>query len=229
MISNKIVGHPLSSCTQRVATVCREKGIPYQLTPVDFATGEHKSPQHLEKQPFGQVPYIDDDGFILFESRAIARYLALKYPDQGNQVIPSPSDLKAFALFEQAASIELNDFEALVHHVMDNLVYALWKGLPQDAEAARKMIPLIVDKLDGYERILSKQKYLAGDNVTIADLFHLPQGSLLECFKGTEYKLLSDPSRPNVARWWQDISSRETWKAVVQEFGLVVEVLGLNK
>jgi glutathione S-transferase len=53
--------------------------------------GEHKSPAFLEKQPFGQVPYLDDDGFILFESRAMARYIAMKY---GNgQFIPS--ELKA--------------------------------------------------------------------------------------------------------------------------------------
>lgn len=34
-----------------------------------------------ERHPFGQVPYIDDDGFILLESRATARYIALEYKD----------------------------------------------------------------------------------------------------------------------------------------------------
>ena len=51
----------------------------------------------------------DDDGFILFESRAICRYIEAKYPKQGISLIPT--ELKANARFEQAASIETADFE----------------------------------------------------------------------------------------------------------------------
>ena len=79
--------------------------------PVDAAKREHKSEAFLEKQPFGQVPYLDDDGFILYESRAIARYIATKYKDQGTPLIPDPADLKATALFEQAVSVECSNFD----------------------------------------------------------------------------------------------------------------------
>ena len=51
----------------------------------------------------------DDDGFILYESRAISRYTARKYASQGTPLIPT--ELKAEALFEQAASIETSYFE----------------------------------------------------------------------------------------------------------------------
>lgn len=51
----------------------------------------------------------DDDGFILFESRAIGRYVATKYSNQGISLIPT--DLKANAKFEQGASIETADFD----------------------------------------------------------------------------------------------------------------------
>lgn len=51
----------------------------------------------------------DDDGFILFESRAIARYIIAKYPKHGPELIPT--DLKAHAKFEEAASIEAFDFD----------------------------------------------------------------------------------------------------------------------
>jgi len=54
----------------------------------------------------------DDEGFILYESRAIARYLIKKYPNQGTPLIPT--DLQAEALFEQAASIETFNFDAIV-------------------------------------------------------------------------------------------------------------------
>jgi glutathione S-transferase len=50
----------------------------------------------------------DDDGFILYESRAMCRYIARKYASQGIPLIPT--ELKAEALFEQAASIETSYF-----------------------------------------------------------------------------------------------------------------------
>ena len=109
----KLYGNPHSTCTQRVLTVLHELSIPHELVVIDFAKGEHKAPAFLAVQPFGQVPYIDDDGFKLFESRAIARYLALKYGGIG-KIVPDPSDVQKTALFEQAASIELSNFEPYV-------------------------------------------------------------------------------------------------------------------
>lgn len=107
----KLHGIPQSTCTQRVLTVLKEKNVPYEIVPVDFSKAEHKSEEYLKKQPFGQVPYIEDNGFVLFESRAIARYIAAKYRDQGTPLLPDPADLKATALFEQAASIETSNFD----------------------------------------------------------------------------------------------------------------------
>ena len=107
----KLFGFAGSINTRRVAAVLKEKKVPYEFIAVDAANSEHKGAEYLRKQPFGQVPYIDDDGFILYESRAISRYIASKYRDQGTPLIPDPADLKATALFEQAASIELTNFD----------------------------------------------------------------------------------------------------------------------
>ena len=54
----KLYGTSISTCTNRVATVLKEKGIPYELNTVNLMQGEHKKPEFLQKQPFGQVPYI---------------------------------------------------------------------------------------------------------------------------------------------------------------------------
>ncbi|TCD67245.1 hypothetical protein EIP91_000322, partial [Steccherinum ochraceum] len=75
----KLHGFVLSTCSLRVATVLKEFNVPFELVPVDITKGEQKSPAHVKIQPFGQIPYIDDDGFVLYESRAIARYIAAKY------------------------------------------------------------------------------------------------------------------------------------------------------
>ena len=97
----KIYGSPYSTCTQRILTVCGEKSIPYELVAINLATGEHKSPSFLEKQPFGKIPVLEDDGYVVYESRAICKYLAAKYTGKGPELMPPSTSLKAFGLFEQ--------------------------------------------------------------------------------------------------------------------------------
>lgn len=62
--------------TARVLVTILEKELPYELIFVDIAKGEQKKEDYLKMQPFGKVPVMDDDGFVMFESRAICRYLA---------------------------------------------------------------------------------------------------------------------------------------------------------
>ena len=118
----KIHGNPMSTCTNRVQTVCEELGITYELFVADFAKGDHKAPAFLAVQPFGQVPYIDDDGFKLFESRAICRYLTLTHSGVG-KLMPDPSDVKKTVLFEHALCVELANFDPLASGVALELVY----------------------------------------------------------------------------------------------------------
>ncbi|KII85279.1 hypothetical protein PLICRDRAFT_166954 [Plicaturopsis crispa FD-325 SS-3] len=205
----KLYGVPQSVCTRRVAVVCREKNVPYELVPVDVAKRAHKSPAYLEKQPFGQLPYIDDDGFILYESRAIGRYIAAKYAGQGTPLLPA--DPKAHALFEQAASVEYSDFDPFVGGLALEKAYKKMWGQETDAARVQEYLKVLDGKLDAYEAILSKQAYLAGNEITLADIFHLPYGSMLSKI-GID--ALESEARPNVARWWKDISSRPSWQAV---------------
>ncbi|OSX62329.1 hypothetical protein POSPLADRAFT_1040015 [Postia placenta MAD-698-R-SB12] len=208
----KLHGFPLSTCTRRVALVLKEKNVPYKLVPVDLTKNENKSPSYLANQPFGQVPYIvDDDGFQLFESRAIGRYIALKYPDQGNKLMPDPADLKKTALFEQAASIELSNFDPLASTLAFERLVKPRRGLGETNEAlVAQITQQLGAKLDVYEVILSKTKYLAGEEVSLADLFHIPYGSMLGMMRID----LGSETRPNVARWWKDITSRPSWVSV---------------
>ncbi|TRM70260.1 thioredoxin-like protein [Schizophyllum amplum] len=202
-----LYGNPMSTCTRRVGIVLMEKKVPFKFVPIDFSKGEHKSPEYLKKQPFGQVPYLDDDGFIVFESRAICRYICDKFPEQGTPLVPT--GLQAKALFEQAVSIEGSNFDQFAAAAAAEKVFKPMKGLKGSDELASTLLDTLGKKLEGYEVILGKQKYLAGDEITLADLFHIPYGSMLSRmgFNGLE-------ENPNVARWWKDISSRESWLAV---------------
>ena len=140
----KLYGSPISGAVRLVAFVLREKEVPFELVPIDFSKKEHKSPEFLEKQPFGQVPYIvcdvllisiqwlhsplnvpfrppqDDDGFILYESRAICYYIAAKYPNQGTPLLPT--ELKANALFHQAASVEVCHFSENIFKAVEEMM-----------------------------------------------------------------------------------------------------------
>ncbi|KAF8869142.1 glutathione S-transferase [Infundibulicybe gibba] len=192
-----------------VALVLNEKKVPFELVPVDMVGGEHRTPEYRKFNPFGQAPYIDDDGLILYESRAICRYIAIKYGEQGTSLLPPAGDFNAIALFEQAMSVEVSAFSPPVAGAMDEMLYKKYRGLTPDQAKFDEHIATLSMKLDIYDEILGKQKYLAGDEMTLADLLHLPGGSTLG-------HLGSDimTQKPNVARWFNDISSRKSWQAL---------------
>ena len=117
----KLYGLAGATAAGRVRVVLEELNVPYEFVVVSLPGASHTAPppsdspthEHHDTagtHPFGQLPYIDDDGLVLFESRAICRYLALKHGGVGT-LIPDTADLVATARFEQAASIELCNFE----------------------------------------------------------------------------------------------------------------------
>ncbi|KAI0271236.1 glutathione S-transferase [Russula aff. rugulosa BPL654] len=206
----KIHGVSMSTCTRRVALIAKERNLQYEVVPINFNAAEHKQPPHLQHQPFGQIPYMtQDDGFELFESRAIGRYLATI--GSGPELIPT--EPKARAKFEQAASIEYSNFDPIASVLAKEKAFKKLLGGEPDEKLVEELVGKLEGKLDGYETILGKQKYLAGDNLTVADLFHLPYGSI--CFDQLGYGNFD--KRPNVKRWWNDISSRPSWQAVKNE------------
>ena len=70
----KLYGSAMSFA--RVLVTILEKELPYEHILVDIAKGDQKSEAYRKLQPFGKVPALDDDGFVIFESRAICKYLA---------------------------------------------------------------------------------------------------------------------------------------------------------
>jgi glutathione S-transferase len=114
----KIFGHPASTCTRKVLMTLAETNTPFELTIIDFAKAEHEQQPHLSRQPFGQIPAIDDDGFSLYESRAICRYINEK---AGGKL--APSDLEGRALMEQWISIETANFAPHVMKFIGNDVF----------------------------------------------------------------------------------------------------------
>ena len=194
----KLYGHPLSTCTRKVLTTLAETNTPYELVVVDFATGEHKAPPHVARQPFGQVPALEDGGFELYESRAMARYINDKA--RGNLV---PSELTGRARMEQWISIETCDFSGPAMKFIFQHVF----GRPQSdevLEAAQKQLATALDVMDAQ---LAKQPYLAGKEFTLADICFMPY---------VEYALATPLkedvlSRSHVRAWWSRVGERPSW------------------
>lgn len=155
----------------------------------------------------------DDEGFVLYESRAIVRYLAAKT----GKFVPSPSDsLQTLARFEQAMSVEVTNFDPYAFALVRELVLGPSRvGRPVDPVNVKRHMELLESRLQGHERILSRQRYLAGDEVTIADFSYLPFGQLL---LEINIGFFEDTDKfPHIARWWKEISDRPAFKEMWAE------------
>jgi glutathione S-transferase len=78
-MSLKLHRHPLSGHSHRAQLALSLLGLPHELVDVDLMKGAHKAPGFVALNPFGQVPVLDDDGTIVFDSNAILVYLATRY------------------------------------------------------------------------------------------------------------------------------------------------------
>ncbi|MEO8878518.1 MAG: glutathione binding-like protein, partial [Polyangiaceae bacterium] len=197
----KLYGNPMSTCTRKVLMTLAETNTPCELDVVDIGNGAHKKEPHLSRQPFGQIPTLDDDGFQFFESRAICRYINDKV---GGSLVPK--DLKGRALMEEWISIETSNFTP---HAMKFVYEFAFHRKQADGvlEAAGKSL----DTAFAYmEKTLSKSDFLAGPELTIADICFMPY---IEYTMGSPVKEMM-ANYPHVIAWWNRISERPTWQKV---------------
>jgi len=122
----QLIGAPTSWNTLRARHVLFEKGLVHDVELVDLsvAIGDQKKPEHVAKNPYGKVPVLIDGDLTLFESRAIALYIAAKHRTYGESLIPESSNPRDLGLFAQAASIELTQFDHLAEPFVLKLVIA---------------------------------------------------------------------------------------------------------
>lgn len=208
----KVYGPPISTAVSRVLACLLEKGVDYQLISVNMSKGEHKKPDYLKIQPFGQVPAFQDEDISLFESRAICRYICDKYADQGNKGLYGTNPL-AKASIDQWLEAEGQSFSPPSSTLVFQLAFAPRMKLKQDQGVIRQNEEKLKKVLDVYENRLGESRFLAGDEFSLADLSHLPNGHYL--VNATDRGELFT-SRNNVGRWWTEISTRDSWEKVVE-------------
>ncbi|KAG6502589.1 glutathione S-transferase F10-like [Zingiber officinale] len=212
MATVKVIGSPTSAEVARVLTCLFEKDIEFQLIRVDNYKGQRRLPDYLKLQPFGQALAFEDGKQILVDSREICRHVAEKYAQQGNKDLLGSGTLQR-ASIEQWLLTEARNFDPPASDLVYNLAFAPLLALEQDREAVERGKKKLNTVLDIYDRRLDETQYLAGDKFTLADLSHLPNAHRLVQY--TDFSAMFE-SRKRVARWWEAISSRASWKRVVQ-------------
>ena len=200
----KIYGNPMSTCTRKVLTTLAEKQAKFEFVTIDLGTGAHKKPEFLARQPFGQVPVLEDGDFQMYESRAIIRYLDETLPGQSL----TPKEPKGRAVMEQWISIETSNFTPQAMAYIYQYFFAPMRGQQPDLakiEAAKPKLETCVQIMD---KQLAKGPHFTGDQFTLADICYMPYFGYA---MGTPAKDVIN-AHTNVSAWWKRVSERASWK-----------------
>ena len=188
----------------RILWMAKELGLDYEHVKVDFASGQTREPGFLALNPNGQVPVIDDDGFILWESMAINLYLAKKYGAGGLY----PTRLEDEARAWQWSFWGMTEVERpVLTAMMNRAVYPEEKRDMAAAAAAEKALAQPLKVLDG---VLGRSPNLLGDGFTVADL---NVASILAWARPAQIDM---SAFPNVAEWLKNCAERPAARAARQ-------------
>ena len=201
---------PGSPFGRAVFATLEEKGARYSLAPV--APGTLKSEPHLARHPFGRVPVLEHDGFLLYETQAILRYL--------DRVLPAPpltpTDPKAAARMDQVMNV--NDwylFPGVANVIaFQRVVRPRLMGLPADEAAIAEAMPRAHAVIAELSRLLGDQPYFTGGQLSLADLLVAPQ---LDFFKETPEWSALTAAAPNLVAWLGRMTARPSFKATTWE------------
>ncbi len=199
----KLYYHPMSSNARVARMAAVALGQKPELVLVDLQKGENRKPEYLTINPNGKVPTLVDGNFVLWESVAIAMYLADKTP--GQTLYPTDATKRAHVnqwLIWKAAHWG----HATGALVWENMLKGMFgQGAPNEyvVTNATRDINQYASVLDA---MLSKSKWVCGDAQTIADyaiaavlMYMAPAKLPLEAHK-------------NVMRWFGDIQQTDAWK-----------------
>jgi glutathione S-transferase len=201
---------PGSPFGRSVMAALEEKGAPYRLAPV--APGTFQSPEHLARHPFGRVPVLQHDGFSLYETQAILRYL--------DRVLPAhpltPADPKRAARMDQLMNV--NDWY-LFHGVGNVIIFhrviaPRVMGLKPDEAAIAAAMPKARTVFNELARLLGEQAFFAGEAISLADLLVAPA---IAFFTATPEWAELGPPHQNLVAWLARMEARPSFKATTWE------------
>ncbi|XP_077286219.1 glutathione S-transferase 1-like [Arctopsyche grandis] len=176
---------PGSSPCRAVMMTAKALGVNLNFKLIDLMKGEHLTPEFLKMNPQHVVPTLNDDGFCLWESRAICSYLVTKY---GKDDSLYPKDAKTRAMVDQRMYFDIGTLYA---RFADYFYPMLFGGAPADEAKKTKAI----EALQFLNTFLEGQAWAAGNNMTIADI------NLVATVSTIEVSGFDISPFPNISRW----------------------------
>jgi len=179
-----------------------EKGVAHEL--VEVSAGEFRAEPHISRHPFGKVPAFEHDGFALYETQAIMRYIDEAFPTAPLQ----PIELHPFARMNQIIGIvDAYLAPSLVGGVLYPRIVAPRLGLPTDEAKVAASLPQVRLCLAEIARLAGEQEFLAGDMVSLADLMVVTP---LIYFKKFPEGLAQLAEVPALAAWLGRMEQRQS-------------------
>src|SRR5436189_3030847 len=181
-----------------------EKGVAHEL--VEVPIGEHRQEAHLARHPFAKVPAFEHDGFALYETQAILRYIDEGFPSAPLQ----PTDLHEFARMNQIIGIvDAYAWPSIAAGVLFNRMLAPRFGLPVDEAAIAAALPRARLCLSEITRLAGDQPFLAGERISLADLMVLP---LLYYFEKVPEGEAPMAEHPTLRAWSRRMQERQSFQ-----------------
>jgi glutathione S-transferase len=201
---------PGSPFSRSVMAALEEKGVPWRLAALKPGTSRQEP--HLSRHPFGRIPVVEHDGFTVYETQAILRYLDRIVPEPAL----TPADPRAAARMDQVMNI--NDwylFQGCGNVItFQRIVRPMLFGQPTDEDAVREAMPRGHVVFAELSRLLGHQPWFGGAAVSLADLMVAPQ---LDFFAKTpEWQELT-ADRSNLVDWLARAEARPSLKATTWE------------
>ncbi|HXW72995.1 MAG TPA: glutathione S-transferase family protein [Methylocella sp.] len=201
---------PGSPFARAVGATLEEKGAQWQMAPV--VPGKHKEEPHLSRHPFGRMPVLEHDGFLLYETQAILRYL--------DRILPGPALTpcapRAAARMDQVMNIsDWYLFPGCANVIVfQRVIGPRLLGLTPNEAAIAEAMPRAHLVFDELSHLLGDQPYFAGDALSLADLHLGPQ---IDFFAFTpEWKALT-VKIPNLVAWLARLNARPSMQATSWE------------
>lgn len=194
-------GYRYSVYVRIVRLVLAEKGLAYESVDVNPFAAEVPA-GHRALHPFGRVPALVHDGFALYETGAITRYLDRAFPRPALQ----PQAPRLLARMDQIiAVVDAYAYWPLVRQVFVHDVMRPHLGTEGDPQELQKGLDASARALDALEALAAADSWLTGPDLTLADL-HL--GAMVAYFVQSPRGAALLAERPRLAAWWQRLQER---------------------
>lgn len=198
----KIWGRVNSINVQKPLMVLEEVQLPYERIDAGLHFGINNTPEYRAMNPNGVVPTIDDDGFILWESNTIARYLARKY-GKGKLW---PEDLQVQANQDRWMDWQQTTMIAPVNAMFAPLIRGVGDTSPEAIEKGRVRSGQVMAMLEAW---LSGNEFISGDIFGVADCV---LGPSIHRWYNLE---IERPKLPNLERWFDALMQRPSAKRII--------------